>query len=631
MKKNKLACALFMLGTTLTACNKNPGDTTMDFYDNLYKTEYSEAFEEKVYETNKSLYGYIQNKTQGYNNWFYLISKDGIKNEQLTYDESNSRFGDSIGYIQNDVCYSKGNVSVCRQFKSNIAGDVVIYGNAKCSSEKSAGANVSIYVNGELLKSVYISSGDTIGKYIEVSATLAINDLVDFVVTGDGASISFAPVITKENSQNDTLYHLNSFGKQYGDVFPWYNEEEHKLYMWYLWSDNCLVQTDDNPFPYVIDLSSNLIKMQTYPEANNFKIYDKYKHNYRYNTMFDCNRFIDSSIYAEGVRDNMLYYDKPNDRYLLIGGCYRSFKTQWDSDLVIYASRDKYALDWIPQGNVVHANYTANLPECPSLMHIGKRWYPMVSVSHITKHQIGGLRYWMGEEDVDCMDVDWTNKKEYWLDGEDLCAARPTEVGDKFYMWGWITCSPDGKPFVPWAGYLNLPREVVQRKDGTLGGRMDPGLRKYINYGNLIELDSIEASSLGTKIGSSLKRTYSTFTVDMNNTDSFSLDYVQSGVTIKCCLEKENGKLFMRVRTPGDNNHPLNCELEVYQPSEDGKYDVRIVNDGNIFEFFVNEDNALTACTKLAKDCYDLAVEAGQTTSLTNVKINRLRSYSDAD
>lgn len=109
-------------------------------------------------------------------------------------------------------------------------------------------------------------------------------------------------------------------------------------------------------------------------------------------------------------------------------------------------------------------------------MKIGNRWYAFVSVAYNTAHQVGPLQYWTGDEGVDCMEVDWSKKEFAFLDGEDLCAARPTQVGDKVYMWGWIPSTYDTMPWAPWAGYLNLPREVVQRGDGSLGGRLDPGL-----------------------------------------------------------------------------------------------------------------------------------------------------------
>ncbi len=104
-------------------------------------------------------------------------------------------------------------------------------------------------------------------------------------------------------------------------------------------------------------------------------------------------------------------------------------------------------------------------------MKIGNRWYVFVSVAYNTVHQVGPLQYWTGDDGVDCLDVDWGGKEISFLDGEDLCAARPVQVGEKVYMWGWIPAVYDSMPWSPWGGYLNLPREVVARSDGSLGGR----------------------------------------------------------------------------------------------------------------------------------------------------------------
>lgn len=603
----------------------NPEEETKSFsYDNLYQTVYEKPFDEIERQTTKARYGYILNDKQGYNSWYYLYERNG---QTLNMSYKSDKFVGVDSFMNQDVMHAQNGEKAIRQLLSSFDGEAIIYGNFKMEENSQSNATIKITVNGEEIYTATLNQEDLIGKYFEVSKVLHPGDDIRFIVSGDNCDVSFDPVVTMENNQNVSLYHLNGIGKQYGDVFPWYNEEEHKLYTWYLWSDDCI-----QGYNWAIDVSSNLLKMETFEEANNYDLYQKVYRNYFLSQIMDTPRFIDNSIYTYGLRDNMLYFDKEMNRYVLIGGCYRSFNWPYtDSDLMIYVSDDELGLSWSKPGNPVAIDYISHYPECPSLLKIGDRWYSFVSVSHVTEHQIGPLQYWIGDKDVDCMDVDWLSKDFKFLDGEDLCAARPTQVGDKVYMWGWITNSYDGVPLSPWAGYLNLPREVVTRDDGSLGGRMDPGLAKYINFGNLYSFDEYVANREMMLLAANNQRNFVTFDVDISSCNEASYCLVQNGKLYKCSLIKENGKTYMQISSPDAAKHQINSKIEIYNPSRDGKYSVKIVIDGRFIEFFANEDNALTASTAMDSSVHNSYVYSDSTAIFSNININKLRSYGDCD
>ena len=615
----------------MTSCKKNSsptpkpdGDEKVFSYDDLYKTIYEKPFEEIERQTTKARYGYILNNKQGYNSWYYLYERTG-QTIQMSYQ--NDRFVGIDSFMNQDVMHAQNDEKAIRQLLSGFEGEATIYGNYRMEESSQSNANIVITVNGEEIYSTVLAKGDLIGHYFEVKRTLHQGDDIRFIVSGDNCDVNFDPVVTTENNQNISLYHLNGINKQYGDVFPWYCEEEHKLYNWYLWSDDCI-----KGYEFAMDLSTNLIKMETYEEANNYDLFYKMYSNYFYQRIMDVGRFIDNSIYSYGLRDNMVYFDKENGRYILIGGCYRTFSwPMTDADLMIYVSDDDLALSWTRAGNPVAVDYIGHYPECPSLLKIGDRWYSFVSVSHVTEHQIGPLQYWVGDKGVDCMDVNWLNKDFMFLDGEDLCAARPTQVGDKVYMWGWITNSYNGVPLSPWAGYLNLPREVVTRDDGTLGGRMDPGLAKYINYGNLYSFDEQNINGDIVTLTGNNQRNFVTFDVDLSSCNEASYCLVQNGKLYKCSILKENGKTYMQISSPDEPKHQVNSRIEIYHPSTDNKYKVKIVIDGRFIEFFANEDNALTASTAMDSSPYTACLYSDAPAKFTNIKINRLRSYGDCD
>lgn len=634
-----ITAAIFALG----GCSMSSENKKIPFdYASLYRSERTEAYPSPAAgTTSRASYGYVVKAEQGYNDWFYMFGA-AVEYTQMAYDLSSNRWKGGGAEMKEASMYATGSTEAVRKYKVSANGEAVIYGNYKCENESSPAAYLSVRLNDKLIYGGILSEGDISGRYFEINAQLQRGDSIYFSVSGKNSAVVCNPVVTYENSQNESLYHLSAKGKQYGDVFPWYDEKNGKLYMGFLWSDNAALA--DN-YHDALEISDNMLTFTDVPEANNYEIWQRYKENYRKHFLFDCNRFIDRSIYRYGIRDNMLYFDEEKQRYLLIAGCYYSFdNTARTSDLVIYSSDDAYALSWTKPGNVVEAGYSGNLPECPSLMKIGDRWYVFVSVAYNTAHQVGPLQYWTGDAGLDCMDVDWSQKEFSFLDGEDLCAARVTQVGEKTYMWGWIPSTYDTMPWAPWAGYLNLPREIVQRRDGSLGGRLDPALSRLLNYGNVYTLSNgnfeIASGEVTFSDGAlnmrgennraymgSYSRNYITFAVDMKNSDKAAYVMSQNGKDYEVAIERENGKLYMKVLSPDDDKHTVNSVIEI--KSDKTVFDVKLVCDGGFIEFFVNDEYALTARTAMDGSPYQAYMYSQGGADFSEVKINKLRPYGE--
>ncbi len=631
--------ALFLLGGCNVKEKDNPNTAEFD-YEKLYRSERTEPYDApRQGTTSRASYGYTAKAEQGFNGWYYLFGDNGGYS-RMTYDASAGKWTGGGAEMQDEYMRSSARSQAVRAYVADAEGAAVVYGNLRCESASSPSASLSVFVNDKQIYGASIASGDVQGKYFQAETRIKKGDTVYFAVSGSAA---LNPVVTYENAQEQSLYHLTANGKQYGDVFPWYDEENGKLYMGFLWSDNAALA---NNYHDALEISDNMLTFTDVPEANNYDVWQRYKENYRMHMLFNTNNFIDTSKYKFGIRDNMLYFDKENNRYLLIAGCYYEFDSlNRTSDLVIYSSDDEYALSWTRQGNVVESGYSHNLPECPSLMKIGDRWYAFVSVAYNTAHQVGPLQYWTGDAGVDCMDVDWSDKQFAFLDGEDLCAARVTNVGGKTYMWGWIPSTYDTMPWAPWAGYLNLPREVVQHSDGSLGGRLDPALSKLLNYGNIYTLsdgnfgvysgsaqfDGAKLDMYGSdnmvELGGGYSRNYVTFTADMRDSSEISYVMVQGGKQYRVSVVKESGRKYLQVTSPDDTKHKLNSRIEI--KSEGDVFDVKLVADGGFLEFFVNDEYALTAHTAMDSGAYSAYLYSDKSAAFSDVRINKLLPYGE--
>lgn len=582
-------------------------------YDSLYENEFSFREEKDEMKTRGS-FGFNSEQKNGYNGWTFLsLSKDGSSRLLMEGDGTSFSKGGAHISVQ-EVQSSVDDHATYAYAFSKESSNALAYTNLKIKEGK---GKLKIFKNGELLKEASYKEGDSL--YVETSFAAKQGDVVTFVLasTSETTRGYFDPSICMDQ-EDFSLYHLTPFGKQYGDVFPYYDEETGMFYMFYLWTDDAR----QNDYKYALDLSSDFFNYTNVPESD-FKVWDYYKHHGNLSLVYDVGRFIDLTKYKL-LRDNALIFDEENHRFLLIGGCYYAFdSTGQISDLVVYESEDDLGLVWKKDGNPVALNYNRNLPECPSILKIKNRWYAFVSVAYNTAHQVGPLQYWIGDEGKDIMGVDFLSKDFQFLDGEDLCAARVFNVKDRVYFYGWIPATYDTMPWAPWGGYLNLPREVVVHEDGTLGGRMDPGLKKKINYGNIVRAESLDVQG-SLSLGDSFDRNFVSMHVDMGNAKEFSYVMKQGDRTYRISILKEGTKAKMQISSPEDPKHKINSYLDI--PKKDS-YDIYCSIDGEFIEFFVDDAYSLTGHTAMKNASYEASLSSDSSVSIKDLSIDKLVPY----
>ncbi len=627
-----LSFSFLALGSVGMVSCDNHDVVNKDFdYERLYSNKRDIPYEVKNYDTIFAAYGYYLNTTQGYNNWYYLENEN-----ELAFDEESDSFsGNNVTFKDGLIDLKNSNFKY--KYIIQKKGIISLFGNLKLNKIENK-LILNIYKKSELLKTFSYNNITNESFYIELNdINVNENDEIIFEFVGEG-KIEFNPGVTYIDSMNSSLYHKTCTKHLYGDVFPYYDEKTETLYNGFLWTDDAR----NGKYNFALEKSSNLLKFSDVPQSTSLDEWNKYENEYNLSRIRNVGSYIDLEKYNL-LRDNFLYFDEENNRYLLIGGCYYSFDSfSQTSDLVIYESNDEIGFDWNKNGNVISGTYSRNLPECPSLMKIGNRWYPFVSVAYITAHQVGQLQYWIGEENVDCMDMKYNKDEYYYLDGEDLCAARVTKIKDKVYMWGWIPSTYDTMPWAPWGGYLNLPREVIQREDGTLGGRLDPGLTNLLNYGNVYTLEEdnfIIKSENTTFDGKNLKgnenevflfdncqRDY--VEIDLKNVDSeyFGLKFSNGDDVYLLKIYHDGDKQYMSVESPNDQKHKINSFLEI--DKKINTFKIKIVHDGSFFEFFINDEYALTANTAMKSDQkYDLSLFSSNELIIDNLKVNKLIPY----
>lgn len=621
--------AVLLIAAFVCGCapSTKPEEDAFD-YDALYANKTNKPYEDTdMLNYTKASFGYVGTTEQGYNGWYYgtlADDKSVIASDDVTFDGEN-------------IVLTKGHTAVRRYVYNGVTVQATVCGRLRLSDDKGRTTTLAVYVNDDVAGSCCaVDGGDTRGIYFEYVVDLQKGDRLDFRFTSEGATVQCDPIVYFGGDTDETLYRLTSFGKYYGDVFPWYDEENGKLYMGFIWTDDAR----NNDYKDALEVADNMLTFIEVPEANNYDIWQRYKQGGRLHHLFDANKVVDRNEYPFGVRDNMVYRDEKNNRMLVIAGVYRRFDAAAQtSDLAIYASDDIHGLSWTKPRTIVAAGYDRNLPECPTLMKIGNRWYVFVSVAYNTAHQVGPLQYWTGDADVDCMDVDWQSKSFSFVDGEDLCAARPIKVGNKVYMWGWIPRTYDTMPWAPWGGYLNLPREVVARQDGSLGGRMDKGLQRMLDYGKVFVANKDNLVGDGSEVWmnnavsvSDSKlfavgdycRNMVRFRLQIDGATEAGAELLQNGKRYCVSVVKEGDEAYMQVSSPDDAKHKINSRIAV---SNDGVYDVMFTVDNGIIEFFVNDNYALTAHTAMSDGAFSLGLYSVGKSTFEQISVSKLAPY----
>ena len=663
MSKRILTLLLIVLLSGMFACEDVPDTPTRDSeeveeidmseYESIYVDNRTEAYPiNPAVGIHMSAHGYKFKKEQGYNNWFYQSVSNG-KLSNLYYDESNSRWGNDAAYISESLQVASSNIAVAKSFKAKAAGNVTISGNVRAHDSKIVQNEFYIALNGEKVYpsegNMEVSPSDKYGLYFEFVLDINENDIISFVTvcgaTTVNPSIIYGEIVEKSlHFDFVNEYFSNGSERHVGDVHPFYYNG--KMYMYYLKTDgtysSALLETTDffnyteatiqrvDPKPtiasyYVLGILPYQDKFISYFGASathiNGSISDDLYSWKKHETLN-----IPKVTYTTG-RDPYIFYDEDVDRYRIIYTAYYSNKRPGDFDaaLALKTSKSNNFDEWEETDKEMLRYDNAGAsgsedPEVSQMMKIGNRWYLFASIYGRSVHGVGGMSYWIGDENTTIDNQEWLTKEEHFLDGEDLCAAQIVEVNNKYYMFGWVPARANSGL---WGGAINIAREIYQKEDGTLATRLDPYMAQMINKGMIYKLktDDINVNVGDVEISENqilfkgtgqsyldfqdyneiaVPNTYSRFIMETsfnleNNNRAVGGVKLSSSNSKKIhvlCIDKLNREVYVMTRSAQGTYKNASIKLNLADWSN---IKVNIIIEDNIVDIFVNDEYSLSA------------------------------------
>lgn len=633
MKKQNFLSLLLLTASIvgLSACDQTGSSEPSNNMD-AYKLIYNGTSTEKHIEIrdedefNRSSYGYRFNNVQGYNGWNYSFYKDNIHTPLINSNGSkwesgeNSLDNDGInsaeagGYIAHSYTIKEGG-------KYAFGGTIIQH-----ESDKGLLATVTVLRNGQQIypKGNLISTtkNDENGKYFETFQDFSANDVITFLISGHNVYCN--PVIRKGTDLRDSLYTTHNDWGYYGDIHCFYHND--KLHLYHLWNTNW---TDSGWF-WNMQTTTDMFRYKNAGYDDTFLT----NHYMAYGKVADV---VDYSIYTR-ARDCTTFYDEDVGKYRNIGlGYISNLPGNVRCDLFLRTSDDGTGLAWSSNAIPLKSFHNNGEPECSQLIKIGNRWYLCTGISGRSVHGVGTMTYWFGEEGQTIDEIDWMNLEPHKIDGEDLCVPQIEKVRDKYYLFGWMPQNPTGSN---WGGYKNLPREVYQREDGTLGTRIDIAADKLMNKGKLFDLTTANATSTNSTIDTNsiymlgndrvdvvgkVEQTYVKFNVEMLNSTVF--EYIMDDGINEYRIaieEREDGNTYLKIHTKD-----YRVWSEVLLGKSNKKYECKIVCHGSIIEFAVNDIMVLSGRTNSTLLTYTPGFEANGETKIDNISINRLAQLYD--
>ena len=609
-----LLSIVFLAGcSTSNTSTSNPNDSDVNLtYNDLYNVDTSK----RPLKVGKTIYkasdGYMSNSDQGYNNFSY-VSKNNNSYELMAYSNDKFIFEDS--YFQNGIMHS-GSYASSIMFAAPETGDVTISGEILIIEGVSN--SLSVFKNDTLIKEIIIEDGS---KYLEIKLSLNKNDKLYFVLNSEG-SCYFNPKIDY-TSEKDQLIHQTIDG-EYGDVHPYYDVKNKRMIMYYLSTGRevnsahemfSTLATSSNDMTNFnqLELSKNKANPPSITTYYALGVYEDADGNYR--SCFGMGNYVGNSKSTnleywengeepfendEGMldyhhrvkfgsdvysgRDPHIYYDKDSEKYYcIVMNYYSSSVDKGSKGLAIYEgnklgdydSNNYYkALDTTGRGD----------PECPQLYKINDRYYIFYSIYGTgTSGNVGKLAYRIGDLNKSPLEVNWNEKEELYLDGGDLHAAQLCQVGDMFYMYGWLTSSPKKNI---WGGTLNMSREVFQNENGTLGTRIDPTYKQLLNKGLIDKYSSFSDAPKQTN--------RSIVSLEFNNNEVIDtgINVTSNGKTYFIGIKSLSGKDYLLI---SDNeSNPLDfINIQLNEKITNYKLDVYL--DGGYVEAFLNDQYGISS------------------------------------
>ena len=649
-------------------------------YADLYKNEKEKTPMLTGKQQYKASDGYTLTYEQGYNGFYYEYVQGNAYNQMTLQDNA---WAGGEANISGGVMNSSVNSQAVRAFRAPVEGDVVISGNPRImGSGDGAKVKVRILLDNTVLWEADVS--DDTGVWHELNAAVSTGQTIRFTVSG-ASSVYWNPTVDYTGQTEQILHHAAD--GYFGDVHPFYDEENHRMYMFYLSTGNQKEGPKSEIYSSLLSVSDNFINykpqtmtrdptnpplIKTYCALGVIKDKDgNYRSSFGYGSFAGTSLSNDLLKWQSGTgerftdddgsfkhkwkisfdsdvssgRDPDLFYDAgAGICYCVVMNYYTASGHNGPKGLALYTAAEdgKFSpkatklLDFTGRGD----------PECPQLKKIGNRWYLFYSVYGTgTSGGVGWFSYRIGDAGMAPQDVDWNAKTEYALDGGDVHAAQICEVGDKYYMYGWIGYEPHANV---WGGYLNLPREVYQEPDGLLKTRPDPYFDKLLNNGLItaFQADSISVDGNGLAVEGAAVTAKDSGTATLNG--SYHRNIITAQLTLPvqgayACLSvsqrnrtyyvgvvRQDGKAYLAV-TKNPANPFGHVWVEILDNSTTA-FDLQVTTDGPFIEVFVNGEYSLTAHIMFAKEGGDYSLGlslSGSDTAVNNTRIYKLASLQN--
>lgn len=630
--------SLFAL-LTFTSCDKeqpmiNPDDvvegiTEEEIYQQIYNGNFKEKYNLMPENgRHKASYGYAYNSEQGYNYWYYAYLDNSGMYKYLDYDSTQKLWICEDATINNAIMHPTKELKVARCFAAPITGKVLLNGNPKVLKNSDA-TLVEIYVNNDLKYRQTIEKNDTVGYYYSFEVQLKENDMVYFVVNnGENIYVDWNPIVDYTCQDLDTLYYVPEWG-YYGDIHCYYYNNELNLYH--------LRNLPNNNWEWY-QMSSN--DMFIYKETSIYSTDFVKNHYMAYANGGDLN---DYKMFPDGARDCTKFYDEDVDKYRWIGLGYVD-RHKVHTSLYLRTSDDSDGWMWNSETVVLRDFPTTpdGEPECAAFRKIGNRWYLYCGISGQSSHGIGRLSYWIGGEGQSIDEVDWASLETHTLDGEDLCVPQIENVNGKWYMFGWMPKTWNG---FHWGGPRNMPREVFQNEDGTLGTKFDPYATRLMNKGKILlaNEDNVTKTNGNVVVGGNeiamnditynkalisgtYKSTFITYDLKLLGTKA-GMILSSNGVETMVSISKESDGIYLIVETVNDLRHPINSK-QLLSKKDISEFNIKMIVENGIIEFAVNDLIVLSARTALTYPYTAQLYSIGQA-KFNNVSINRFAQVYD--
>ena len=417
-----------------------------------------------------------------------------------------------------------------------------------------------------------------------------------------------------------------------GDVHPYFDERTNLWYLYYLdttgqFNSQLLISADGLTWQPRNDfwIYSSLAN---YGVLNVTRKADTY---YSYYADFQCSKSndlmnweyagleyqvpLDTAAFPGGMRDPSVVYDETDDRWYAIGLVYPKRVASegiYQSNLAITMSNDGTNTNWNHTFKKVLKNdqYSHDY-ECPMLHKIGNRWYVFGAHYGYSDHGVGKLSYFIGDENKNPYQVDWTSKEEHFLTSEDLCAPQVFAKGDKHYVFGWI---PTNYNNGTWGGLVNLTTQVTQGNDGILFTKWEDGLFARVGKENLFTLASKKALGSSTPIIVPINNKRYEMELAFDFTDS-ELVLETGSKNYKITLNQQTNSIRVNV----GNYQCFSFDLQPGAVKTSGNI-LRLIAESKTLELELNGQYALTArigTTMPDNDSLNLTAQGGNLTAAT--------------